>query len=212
MVICRVRNECDPALALLADYVNDKRQIIQIGAIFGLGLAYIGTNRTDVINLITPIIENSTNAEVLAVSSIACGLIGVGTCNSEITNTILSRLVDWRDKDILKSSFMILVILGLGLCYLGRKNAIETSLEALEVFTEPFCTTSKTVLNICAYAGTGDVFMIQELLGNCCEKVQTNEEEKEDSNKKSDVKDKKAKKNEWDATIAQTIAVLGLGN
>lgn len=211
IVNCRVRNECDPALALLADFVSDKSQILQIGAIFGLGLAYIGTNRADIINLITPVIENSNNVEVLAVASISCGLIAVATCNSEITNTILTRLVDWREMEILRSSFMNLVVLGLGLCYLGRKDAIETSLEALEVFKEPFCTTSKSILNVCAYAGTGDVFMIQELLNKCSDKVEVNEEEILEEIMKDAVKDRRTKRAEWDSTIAQTILVLGLG-
>lgn len=212
IVNCRVRNECDPALALLADFVSDKSIILQIGAIFGLGLAYIGTNRDDVINLITPVIESTTNVEVLAVASIACGLIGIGSCNSEITNTILTKLVDWREMEILKSSFMHFVVLGLGLCYIGRKDAIETSSEALEVFTEPFSSTAKSILNVCAYAGTGDVFMIQELLNNCGEKVVMSEDNKSDtSTKKSDNKKLKSKY-EWDPTVAQTMLVLGLGN
>lgn len=42
LVNCRVRNECDPALALLADYVTHTSHILKTQAIFGLGLAYIG--------------------------------------------------------------------------------------------------------------------------------------------------------------------------
>jgi 26S proteasome regulatory subunit N1 len=39
------RNECDPALALLSDYVLHTSNVMRIGAIFGLGLAYAGSNR-----------------------------------------------------------------------------------------------------------------------------------------------------------------------
>lgn len=42
IVNCRVRNECDPALALLGDYVNVNNEILQVGAILGIGLAYAG--------------------------------------------------------------------------------------------------------------------------------------------------------------------------
>lgn len=42
IVNCRVRNECDPALALLGDYVNINNEILQVGAILGIGLAYAG--------------------------------------------------------------------------------------------------------------------------------------------------------------------------
>lgn len=42
VVNCRVRNECDPALALLGDYVSGKSATLQIGSILGIGLAYAG--------------------------------------------------------------------------------------------------------------------------------------------------------------------------
>jgi 26S proteasome regulatory subunit N1 len=35
IVNCGVQNECDPALALLSDYINHKTQIIRIGSILG---------------------------------------------------------------------------------------------------------------------------------------------------------------------------------
>ena len=38
-----VRNECDPALALLSDYVLHQSSNMRIGSIVGLGLAYAGT-------------------------------------------------------------------------------------------------------------------------------------------------------------------------
>lgn len=42
LVNCRVRNECDPALALLAEYVTHSSDVLKTQAIFGLGIAYIG--------------------------------------------------------------------------------------------------------------------------------------------------------------------------
>lgn len=42
IVNCRVKNECDPALALLSDYVNHENAVFQSGAVFGIGLAYVG--------------------------------------------------------------------------------------------------------------------------------------------------------------------------
>lgn len=68
IVNSRVKNECDPALALLADYVQDKTFVLQIGAVLGLGLAYVGTARSDVIDLIIPAIEHATGAEQIAIT------------------------------------------------------------------------------------------------------------------------------------------------
>ena len=63
-----VRNECDPALALLSDYVEHKNGVMQIGAILGLGLAYAASNREDVLSLILPVISDSKKSmEVLMI-------------------------------------------------------------------------------------------------------------------------------------------------
>ena len=50
-----VRNDCDPALALLSDYVDHSSPVMTIGAIFGLGLAYAGSNREDLVELLLPV-------------------------------------------------------------------------------------------------------------------------------------------------------------
>lgn len=50
-----VRNDCDPALALLSDYVDHSSSVMTIGAIFGLGLAYAGSNREDLVELLLPV-------------------------------------------------------------------------------------------------------------------------------------------------------------
>lgn len=231
MVNCRVKNECDPALALLADYVQDKTYCLQIGAVLGLGLAYVGTARNDVIELIIPALESASGAEQIAICSLSLGLVSLGTCNAEVSSAILTKLVDLRESDTLKSSHMNLTVLGLGLCYLGRKECTEATAEALEVFEEPFSSISKIILNMCAYAGTGDVFMVQELLVNCGEKITMaepatavkeevkpkaadatakTETEKKEKDKEKD-KEKKKSKVEWEPAMAQAVAVLGLG-
>merc|ERR1739848_105693 len=65
-----VRNECDPALALLSDYVLHSSNVMRLGAIFGLGLAH------------------------------ACGLISVGSCNPEVTSTLLQTLMEKSETDV----------------------------------------------------------------------------------------------------------------
>lgn len=54
-----VRNECDPALALLSDYIENNNSVMQVGSILGLGLAYAGSNREDVLSLILPVMSDS---------------------------------------------------------------------------------------------------------------------------------------------------------
>ena len=84
IVNCGVRNECDPALALLSDYVVHQSNTMRLGAIIGyvrgtrdcirgavnhlsplpsppsLVLAYAGSAREDVIQLLTPVLLDSS--------------------------------------------------------------------------------------------------------------------------------------------------------
>jgi 26S proteasome regulatory subunit N1 len=53
IVNCGVRNEVDPALALLIDIFLQTNTFMRIGSIFALGLAYDGFNHADVIELIS---------------------------------------------------------------------------------------------------------------------------------------------------------------
>lgn len=218
IVNCRIRNDCDPALALLADFVTNSNPTLQTGAVFGLGLAYAGTNRQDVLCLLLPAVENAVGAESLAVASLACGLVSVGTCNADVSSTILSRLVDSRDSEALKSSYMRLVVLGLSMCYMGCKDGTEATNAALEVFAEPFRTISQCLLKMCAYAGTGDVLIIQELLHNVSERIVLPEEtpsklpQTESKSTPLKEKDKRKGKREWDPGAAQAVAALAVAS
>lgn len=58
IVNCGVRNEVDPALALLSDYVHHSNSTMRIGAILGLGLAYAGSNRSVVLELLTSVFNS----------------------------------------------------------------------------------------------------------------------------------------------------------
>ena len=58
-------------------------------------------------------------------------------------------------------------LLGIGLCFLGKQEAAEAMAAALEVLSEPFQSMAKTLVDICAYAGTGNVLKIQNLLHIC---------------------------------------------
>lgn len=72
LVNCGVRNECDPALALLSEYVSSNSQILRVGAILGLGLAYAGSRRKDITELLSGAVadEQSKTGEVLYLMSL----------------------------------------------------------------------------------------------------------------------------------------------
>jgi len=216
IVNCGVRNECDPALALLSDYVLHNNNVMRLGAIYGLGLAYAGTNRQDVINLLIPVFANEkSNMEVIGVAALACGLIAVGSCNGEVTSTILQTLMEKSEAD-LKESYAKFLPLGIGLCFLGKQDAAEATTAALEVIPEPFRQLAVTLVDICAYAGTGNVLKIQQMLHICSEHYEQEQKEAPKEKKKDDKKDDKEKEEKkedtpLDLSGQQAVAVLGLG-
>ena len=71
---------------------------------------------------------------------------------------------------------------------------METITAALEVIAEPFRSMASTLVDICAYAGTGNVLKVQHLLHICSEHYDAKEaaeEKKDDKSKESKDKDKK---------------------
>uniref|UniRef100_A0A8D0CC95 26S proteasome non-ATPase regulatory subunit 2 n=1 Tax=Scleropages formosus TaxID=113540 RepID=A0A8D0CC95_SCLFO len=213
-----VRNECDPALALLSDYVLHNSNIMRIGAIFGLGLAYAGSNREDVLSLLLPVMGDSKSSmEVVGVTALACGMISVGSCNGDVTSTIVQTIMEKSEQE-LKDTYARWLPLGLGLNHLGKGEAIETTLAALQVVPEPFRSFANTLVDICAYAGSGNVLKVQQLLHICSEHYDTKDKEEDKDKKEKKDKEKKDKDKESTADmgshqvgIASTTPLEGWG-
>uniref|UniRef100_A0A7N6BFE2 26S proteasome non-ATPase regulatory subunit 2 n=1 Tax=Anabas testudineus TaxID=64144 RepID=A0A7N6BFE2_ANATE len=205
-----VRNECDPALALLSDYVLHNSNVMRIGAIFGLGLAYAGSNREDVLSLLLPVMGDSKSSmEVVGVTALACGMIAVGSCNGDVTSTIVQTIMEKNEQE-LKDTYARWLPLGLGLNHLGKGEAIETTLAALQVVPEPFRSFANTLVDICAYAGSGNVLKVQQLLHICSEHYEAKDKEKDEDKDKKDKKDKDKKESAADMGSHQGVAVLGI--
>lgn len=217
IVNCGIRNEVDPALALLSDYVLHSNNTMRIGAILGLGLAYAGSNRSVVLELISSVFNterrNGATMEVMGISALALGMIAVGSCNSEITETLLQTIMDRSESD-LKDTYSRYLPLGLGLIYLGRQEAAEIVIAALEVVQEPFRSMATTLVSICAYAGTGNVLKIQQLLHVCSEHYEASAESESTSTKKDSAAAADKKESTDNAaenkSSTQAVAVLGI--
>jgi len=231
IVNCGVRNECDPALALLADYVTCPSQTMRIGAILGLGLAYVGTNREDIITLLQPVLMEPGTLEVKGLAALALGLVTVATCNSEVTTAILQCLMDRSPAELVDSNARF-IALGLGLCCLGKQEGSEAVSQALQVLAEPYRSMAITLLDVCSYAGTGNVLKIQKLLHICSEHYDANNEIRKEEDKKKSSKDKEkgrgsdkkgddekmkngavdagADKRKHDFSVQQSVATLGI--
>ncbi|XP_022117848.2 26S proteasome non-ATPase regulatory subunit 2 [Pieris rapae] len=194
LVNCGVRNECDPALALLSDYVLHSSANLRIGSVLGLGIAYAGTQREDVLSHLLPVLSDSAAPpEICALAALSCGLIAVGSCNGDVTCAIIQRLID-DNKDLHSSTYARFLHLGLGLCFLGCKERTEATMAALEVLPEPQQSLCQTTLSMCAYAGTGDVLVVQQMLHICSKHYETDNEQastEDTAFKKQDKKENK---------------------
>ncbi|XP_015188536.1 PREDICTED: 26S proteasome non-ATPase regulatory subunit 2-like [Polistes dominula] len=171
LVNCGVKNECDPALALLSDYVLSDNLILRIGAILGLSLAYAGSQRSVLAELFTSSLNDKRSTmEIVGLSALGLGLVYVGTANSNISSTILQKLLELTLEEFANTHYRF-ISLALGILYMGCRDVIDTPSAALEVLPEPYRLACQTMLQICAYAGTGDVLIVQELLRICSEPV-----------------------------------------
>jgi 26S proteasome regulatory subunit N1 len=167
LVTCGVRNESDPALALLSEYVNDGKAIFRVASIVGLGIAYCGTRREEVLDLLLPLVSDTTlTMELSSLAALSLGLVFVGTCNGDITSTILQTLME-RDEAALKDTHSRMMGLGLALLFIGRQDAADATIETLKVIENPIAKTFEVMVEIASYAGTGNVLQIQKMLHYC---------------------------------------------
>ncbi|XP_044466296.1 26S proteasome non-ATPase regulatory subunit 2 homolog A [Mangifera indica] len=175
IINCGVRNDCDPALALLGDYVDKEDPSVRIGAIMGLGIAYAGTQNEQIRSKLSAILNDAkAPLDVIAFSAISLGLICVGSCNEEVAQAIIFSLMD-RSESELGEPLTRLLPLGLGLLYLGKQESVEATAEVSKTFNVKIRKYCDMTLLSCAYAGTGNVLKVQNLLGHCAQHLEKGE-------------------------------------
>lgn len=153
IVTSGVRNESEPALALLTDYVSSAKNCLKVASIVGLGIAYSGAQKEEVYELLAPvIIDLSMTMEIAALSALSLGLCFVGSCHGELTSSILQTMME-RPEESLKDPFAKFMGLGLALLFLGKQEASDATLETLLVIEHPIAKQVTVLVEICAYAG-----------------------------------------------------------
>lgn len=190
-----VRLDSEPAMALLADddKLNHKNPLIRVAAIMGLGLSYAGSNKEELLAYLLPIISDAAqDMHVSAMAALACGLVFVGSSHAEAGEAIIMTLMDEERKSQLTDKWTRFLALGLGLLYFGRQEEVDVVLETLKVVEHPMAKPTSVLASICAWAGTGAVLKIQELLHLCNEHMEESDEKKGDE-------------------LLQAYAVLGIG-
>jgi 26S proteasome regulatory subunit N1 len=165
-----VKNECDPAFALLTESLESASDRVRQGIIAGLSFAYAGSQREDVLEILTPlVIDTNIPLESSALAALALGLVYVGTCNEQVADAVAQTLME-RGEEELKNTYARYFALGIGLVFLGQQDRAQTILGVMKDFVAgPFKRYAVTTIESCAYAGSGNVLKIQELLQQCSE-------------------------------------------
>jgi 26S proteasome regulatory subunit N1 len=173
MVNAGLRNECDPAFALLTDHLATANDKVRLGIIAGLSLAYAGSARDDVLEVLTPIvIDPSVSLECSALAALGLGMVFVGTCNEDVAQAIAQTLME-RTPEELKHSYARFFALGIGLVFLGQQDRVSTVLGVInDLVGEPMKRYAMIVAESCAYAGSGNVLKVQEMMHICAEHLE----------------------------------------
>lgn len=190
-----VRSDNDPAIALLSDNLDaDKSKQVRVASLMGLGLAYAGSNREDVLELLLPFVtDTSLDMQLSAMAALALGLVFVGSAQSDVSEAIIQTFLDDDRNKQLKDKWTRFMALGLALLYFGQQEEVDVILETLKAIDHPMSRPTSILAEICAWAGTGAVLKLQQLLHICNEHI----EEGESDDKEGDM-------------LLQTYAVLGL--
>ncbi|SCV05542.1 LANO_0H09780g1_1 [Lachancea nothofagi CBS 11611] len=172
--------EVEPAMLLLQDYVTNSDKKISSAAILGLGIAFAGSRNDELLGLLLPIAADTNSPiETSAMASLALSHAFVGTCNGDITTAIVDNLLE-RTASELKTEWTRFLTLALGILYLGQGDQVEDVLETISAIDHPITSAIEVLINVCAYTGTGDVLLIQDLLHRLTPKNKKEEEEDED--------------------------------
>ena len=66
-----------------------------MGSIFGLGLAYAGQKKEEVLEMLMPVVaDNDTPLEIVAIASLSLGLVYLGSCNEDVSQALMSVLME----------------------------------------------------------------------------------------------------------------------
>ena len=203
-----VRLDSDPTMALLGDF-EGKSVSERVARIMGLGLAYAGSNKVDMLDILLPLVADAgLDMQISAMAALSLGLIFVGSAQSDVSEAIIQTFLDEDRNKQLKDKWTRFMTLALALLFFGQQEEVDVVLETLKAIEHPMSKPASVLAEICAWAGTGAVLKLQQLLHICNEHIEeSDDKDDDDKDKKEDGEDKKVVSGEQ---LVQAYAVLGL--
>lgn len=230
VVSANVRDESEAAWAFLEDNIQ-KTGLIAKTASLALGLAYASTSREDADTTLG--YENLSESAEQKYRTLAQGLIYAGTMHSELMSDVIIWLCEDEKNPLVfvNKPDNLLPCIAFGLSCLGKKQESNTALMTVKDSQNLEGHIKDIIIHMvkaCAYAGTGDVLIINEFLEYLSTKTKEEAEkkkkekeearEKEDSGEKEDEKKEEKKDDEEeekekpvnDKDLPKMIAVIGI--
>ncbi|KAK5165094.1 proteasome regulatory particle base subunit [Saxophila tyrrhenica] len=204
-----VRLDSDPTLALLSDF-EDKPVQVKVASIMGLGLAYAGSNKEELLETLLPLVtDTSLEMQISAMAALSLGLIFVGSAQSDVSEAIIQTFLDEDREKQLKDKWTRFMTLGLALLYFHQQEEVDVVLETLKAIEHPMSKPASVLAEICAWAGTGTVLKLQQLLHICNDHIEEKEDEKDDKKEEGENGATEKRDVEGDQLV-QAYAVMGL--
>lgn len=162
-----VNDDNDMAFGLLSDQLDHQESILRECAILGLGMAYAGRSKAELQDSLTvKVVDTDISLKESAYAALSLGLSFVGQCNGDVAEAIVQTLME-RDENQLNEHFAKYFGVGLALLFMGQQNKCEATLEALQLIEHPIRKFIETMVISSAYAGTGNVLKVQNLIHEC---------------------------------------------
>lgn len=200
-----VRLDSDPTMALLGD-LEGKSKGVKTASIMGLGLAYAGSHKEELLELLLPLVtDTGLEMQISAMAALALGFIFVGSAQSDVSEAIIQTFLDEDRNKQLKDKWTRFMTLGLALLYFGQQEEVDVVLETLKAIEHPMSKPASVLAEICAWTGTGAVLKLQQLLHICNDQIEEEDEKDDEEDKEKD----KSKKPNGDAAAAEKKDVSG---
>jgi len=98
----------------------------------------------------------------------------LSSANGEFADIIVQRIMEEKTAS---AGYMRLMALGLGLLFLSCQEEADLVLEALKVVDNHNGKQAEVLVQMCAYAGTGNVLQVQKMLQLCSESTNVDSED-----------------------------------
>jgi len=163
-----IRNEADPALALLSEHVEGPSGIMKLASVEALGIAYAGSGREDIVEVLVGVLEGSEDMNEICMAALSLGQVCVGTADDTAASAIVQKLMEF-DEEQSKHAMAKFLCLGLGLLFLEKGEEAEAIGEAVKTVEFNIGKLAGNTIEMCAFAGSGQVLKVQSMLHECSE-------------------------------------------